>query len=110
MSNKAFWNTVRPFLTNKRVHYKRKHDIKYKNKIVTDNSKLGHLFNNHYINIDESTSGMPPENIGNPKCKSDDHLTVAKIIKHYKNHPSVEIINKICTKKENFDVPTATAK
>ena len=53
---------------------------------------------------------MPPENIGNPKCKSDDHLTVAKIIKHYKNHPSIEIINKICTKKENFDVPTATAK
>ena len=52
----------------------------------------------------------PPENIGNPKCKSDDHLTVAKIIKHYKNHPSIEIINKICTKKENFDVPTATAK
>ena len=53
---------------------------------------------------------MPPENIGNPKCKSDDHLTVAKIIKHYKNHPSIEIINKICTKKENFDVPTATAE
>ena len=53
---------------------------------------------------------MPPENIGNPKCKSDDHLTVAKIIKHYKNHPSIEIINKICTKKENFDIPTATAK
>ena len=53
---------------------------------------------------------MSPENIGNPECKPDDHLTVAKIIKHYKNHPSIETINKICTKKENFDVPTATTK
>ena len=53
---------------------------------------------------------MPPENIGNPECKSDNHLAVAKIIKHYKNHPSIEKINKIGTKNENFDIPTATTK
>ena len=53
---------------------------------------------------------MSPENIWNPECKSDDHLTVAKIIKHYKNHRSIETINKICTKKENFDFNTATAE
>ena len=45
-----------------------------------------------------------------PKCKSGDHLTVAKIIKHYKKHQSIETINKICTKKENFDIPTATTE
>ena len=27
-----------------------------------------------------------------------------------KNHPSIETINKICTKKENFDIPTATTE
>ena len=53
---------------------------------------------------------MPPENIGNPECKADDHLTVEKIIKHYKNHPSIEAINKICNKKENFDIPTTTTE
>ena len=53
---------------------------------------------------------MPPENIGNSECKSDDHLTVEKIIKHYKNHPSIETINKICNKKENFDIPTTTTE
>ena len=37
-------------------------------------------------------------------------LTVAKIIKHYKNHPSIETINKICTKKDNFDIPAATTE
>ena len=35
---------------------------------------------------------------------------MAKIIKHYKNHPSIERINKICTKKENFDISTATGE
>ena len=53
---------------------------------------------------------MPPEIIGNLECKSDDHLTVAKIIKHHKNHASIETINKICNKKDNFDIPTTTTE
>ena len=110
VSNKAFWNTIKQFLTNKGFLTNENITIKHKDKIVTDNSKLAHLFNNHSINIVKSSSGMPPENIGNLECKSDDHLTVAKIIKHYKNHPSIETINKICTKKENFDIPTATTE
>ena len=48
----------------------------------------------------ENTSGMSRENIGNPECKSNDHLTVEKIIKHYKNYPRIEKINKIYNKKE----------
>ena len=42
---------------------------------------------------------MPPESIGNPECKLDEHLIVEKIIKYYKNHPSIETINTICNKK-----------
>ena len=104
MSNKAFWKTVKPFLTNKGFLINENITIKHKDKIVTDNSKLAHLFNNHYINIVDSTSGMPPKNNGNPECKSDDHL----LQKPLKNHPSIETLNKICNKKENFDIPTAT--
>ena len=110
VSNKALWNTVKPFLTNKGFLTNENISIKHKDKIATDNSKLAHLFNNHYINTVETTSGMPPENIGNPECKSDDHLTVEKIIEHYKNQRTIETINKICTKKENFDIPTATTQ
>ena len=110
VSNKAFWNTVKPFLTNKVFLTNENKTIKHKDKTVPDNSELAYLFNNNYINIVENTSGMPPENIGNPECKSDDHLTVEKIIKHYQNHPSIETINKICNKKENFDIPTTTTE
>ena len=112
ISNKTFCNTVKPFLTSKGFLRNENVTIKQKSKIVTDNSKLGHLFNNHYINIAESISGMPPENIGNTGCKSDDHLIVAKITKHYKTHLSIETIKKIYTKKENFEenIPTATTE
>ena len=55
MSNKAFWNTVEPFLTNKGFLTNENITIKHKNKIVTNNSKLAHLFHNHYINIVETT-------------------------------------------------------
>ena len=76
VSNKAFWNTLKPFLTNKGFLTNENITVKHKDKIVTDNSKLAHLFNNYYINIVENTSGLPPKSIGNPECKSDDHLTV----------------------------------
>ena len=32
------------------------------------------------------------------------------IIKHYRNHPSIETINKIRNEKENFDIPTTTTE
>ena len=57
--------------------------IKHNDKVGS--SKLAHLFNNHDINTAESISGIPPESIGNLKCKSDDHLTVSKIIRYFKN-------------------------
>ena len=76
VSNKAFWNTVKSFLTNKGFLTNENITINHKDKIVTDNSKLVHLFNNCYINVVENTSGMPPKSIGNSECKSDDPLTV----------------------------------
>ena len=63
VSNKTFWNTVKQFLTNKGFLTNENVTIKHKAKIVTDNFKLARLFNTHYINIVENTSGMPPENI-----------------------------------------------
>ena len=54
VSNKAFWNTLKPFLTNKGFLTNENITVKHKDKIVSDNSKLAHLFNNYYINIVEN--------------------------------------------------------
>ena len=33
--------------------------------MISDESKLVEIFNNHYINIVESTTGHPPSSLGN---------------------------------------------
>ena len=58
VNNKALWNTVKPFLTNKGFVTNETIAIEDKGKIVTDKSKLANLFNSHYINIVEKTSGF----------------------------------------------------
>ena len=101
-SNKSFWNTVKPFISNKGtlsndniiiesaddinlkvkngdlVSIKAKHEIREEHILVE-------MFNNHYINIAEKSSGIAPNSIGNPMDPEQDKNTVEKIIQHYKN-------------------------
>ena len=66
-NNKAFWNTIRPFLTNKGFLTNETTAIENKGKIVTDKSKFVNLFDSHYFTMVEKTSGIPPEIEGNLK-------------------------------------------
>ena len=65
------------------------------------------MFNNHYINIVEKTSGIAQENLGDSSLPENDEETVNKILKHYENHPSVSKIK--CNQNEtlSFGFPTA---
>ena len=72
VSNKAFWNTVKPFLNNRDFLTNETIAIENKGKIVTDKSKLVNLFNSHYINIVEKTPVCPPEIEGNSENKIND--------------------------------------
>ena len=110
VNNKAFWNTVKPFLTNKGFLTNETIAIENKGKIVTDKSKLANLFNSHYINIVEKTSGCPPEIEGNPENKTNDKATVQSIIRKYQTHPSILNIKSKNTVKNTFDIPAATSE
>ena len=48
--------------------------------LISDESKLVDIFNNHYINIVESTTGTPPTSIGDPSDPNRDRDTVKEII------------------------------
>ena len=61
--------------------------IEKNGKIVTDKSKLANLFNSHYINSVEKTSGCPPEIEGNPENKTNDKATVQSVMRKYQTHP-----------------------
>ena len=50
------------------------------------------MFDYHYINIVEKTSGIAPVSLGDSNLPENDEETVNKILKRYKNHPVVSKI------------------
>ena len=115
---REFWNTVKPFITNIgtvldgniRIKPEENQNIKIKNKnknklgsvktndCIKDGSVLVEMFNNHYTNIVEETSGIAPESLGGSSLPENDKETVNKILKHYESHASVSKIK--CNQNE----------
>ena len=89
VSNRAFWNLVKPFLSNKGGLASNDIALVKDNEIVTDDQKLTEIFNDHYINIVEKSSGTKPCNIADTAAVNDDRQIVRLILEKYKNHPSV---------------------
>ena len=126
-TSKTFWNTVRPFVTNKgaisdeniKIKAEENQNIKIKNKnknklisiktndCIKDESVLVKMFNKHFINIVEKISGIAPESLGDSSLSENDEETLNKILKHYENHPSVSKIKQNQNETLNFDFPTA---
>ena len=94
ISNSDFWNLVKPFLSNKGGLVGDDISLVHNNQIVTDDSELTEIFNNHYINIVEKTSGQKPCNISDTVKYDDDRLLVRLILEKYKDHPSVLAIRE----------------
>ena len=127
VSNKSFWNTFKPFISNKgtlsndNIIIESADDITLKVKNgdlvsikakdeIRDEHILVEMFNNHYINIAEKSSGIAPNSIGNPMDPKQDKNTVEKIIQHYKNHPSIKKIKNNFLNSKPFDFPELTLK
>ena len=127
VSSKLFWNTVKPFISNKgtlsndSIIIESAEDITIKVKNgdlisikakdeIRDEQVLVEMFNNHYINIVEKSSGNAPKSIGDPLDPQQDSDTVQKIIQHYQNHPSIIRIKNNFTTSKPFDFPEPTVK
>ena len=76
------------------------------NDCIKGESVLVEMFNNHYINIVEKTSGTTPESLGDSSLPENDEESINKILKH-ENNPSASKIK--CNQNEtlNFDFPVA---
>ena len=123
---RTFWNTVKPFMSNKTsngndqiaievegdkeiVVKNRNEKVQIKtNDIISDEKILVELFNDHYINIVEISSGLAPTFLGNPSNPDLDSETVSDIIETYKYHPSITQIKENFRFTETFDLPKAT--
>ena len=125
-TSKSFWNAVKPFIThkgiqtnenittevekNEKIEVKGSHekvDIRTKD-LIKDEKVLVKMFNKHYINIVEKTSGIAPKNLGNPLDPNLDGKTIREIIENYRNDPSIIKMKEIVKEKPIFDFPEAT--
>ena len=124
-SSKYFWNTVKPFISTKgtlsndniieapndtTLTIKRDNIVSIKAKDeIRDEKILVEIFNNHYINIVEKSSGFAPKSIGNPSVPDHDKCTVQNI-QCYKNYPSIIKIKEIFKNLTQFDFPKPTVE
>ena len=88
----CFWNLVKPILSNKGGLASNDISLVKNNEIVTDDQKLTEIFNDHYINIVEKSSGTKHCNIADTVAIDDDRQIVRLILQKYKNHPRISAI------------------
>ena len=63
VTNKNFWKTIKPFLTNKGHLENAETMLIQDKKIISNEIELVKVFNKHYINIIEKSGGQNPTNI-----------------------------------------------
>ena len=107
VSNKKFWNVVKPFLTNKGSFGEDLITIEKDNQLIYDKKVLAELFNEHYVNIVKNSSGKEPSSLGDSSNSMLDESSVKSIIDKYSNHPSVLKIKENIDVECCFDLPKA---
>ena len=90
MTSKKFWCIVKLFLTNNGCISNDFIGIENEGNLICNEQELVELFNEHYINTVEKSSGKKPLSLGNSSDASQDEMTVTEIISAYSNHPSFE--------------------
>ena len=88
MENNKFWETIKPFITNKNGLNNNSIILNKDNKIITREKELVNIFN-----IVERSTGIAPTSITNLNTNSDEQLF--NIINKFKNHPSIIKIKQI---------------
>ena len=102
VTNKEFWKTIRPFLTNKGCLENSDIMLINDDEIVTDDKTLAKTFNEHYINTVERPSGLKPAKMEFENSINISRNILHSIIDRYKNHPSIlkiksEVSSKSCS-------------
>ena len=93
---------MKPFLINKDCLDNCNIMLRGDNKMITDDERLAKLFNEHYINIVEHSSGLKPEKIVCDNEGFDKRIVLHNIIKKYENHSSIIKIKNYVSVKSHL--------
>ena len=95
MTNKAFYDIVKPYLTNKGALVNNDITIVKDGKLISENFEIAESFNRYYVNIIENATGKKPTNIKNQLPIDVTNKEVLRnIVEAYKNHPSILAIKE----------------
>ena len=103
LTNKSFWDSISPFLTNKNVRNDDVITLNEKWRLINDELEVAETLNSQ-INIVKTACGQPPQALGNPKDQAND-IRFDAIINKYKNHPSINQIRKECSNPKIYSFP-----
>ena len=105
MTNKDFWNKLKPALTEKNPTMNTNIILQEGDKLITDDMQISRILNEQYVNIVETSTGSAPTTLGevDPKNKQSIVQYINKIITHYNEHPS---ILKIKEHRHDIEIPS----
>ena len=93
MTNRKFWATIRPFLTNKGMITNNETSFKQGDDVINNEGKVAEFLNNAYINVVENAAGKKPLSVFDKDNVT--FLTATNIIlEEHKYHTSVLNIKK----------------
>ena len=96
-NSKAFWETVKPFMTNKDPSTSSNITLLDNGKVITDNKSVCNIFNKFFINVANDLSEDGMVNMCDP---------VEKIIQCYDDHPSIKQIKENISHLDQFEFKT----
>ena len=102
VTNREFWRTMKPFLTNKGCLDNCDIMLRGDNNMITDDKRLAKHFSEHYINIVERSSNLKPEKIVCHNEDFDKGIVLHNIIKKYENHSSIIKIKSCMSVKSHL--------
>ena len=85
----TFLRIVKSFLTNNGFISNNFIRIENEGNLICNEQELVELFNEHYINKVEKSSGEKPLSLGNSSDASQDEMTDKEIISIYSDHPNI---------------------
>ena len=96
MTNKDFWEKVKPALTDKNPNHQDDIILKESDDLIIDDNKISEILNQQYVNIVEISTGSAPTNLGDFDITNKESIIeyINKIISHFQEHPSIKIIKE----------------
>ena len=88
MTNKQFWKTMKPFLTNKGCLEKKNIILLDGEEMIATDRILAKRFNEHYINIVERSSAFKPSKMSFSVKSTNNHF-LRSTANQYKDHLSI---------------------